>query len=152
MRKNNDGIYVYAAGVFDLIHPGHIRYLKRAKELGDFLIVGLLTDEGTARYKPRKPILTFSERREVIDELRCVDYIVRQDDTDPTETLIALKEHHGWLMDIMCRGDDYKLIPQGTDFIEANGGKVVRLPYSQEISSTEIKKRILNDTADKTSN
>ena len=137
-------IKVYAGGVFDMFHYGHVRYLENAKKLGDILIVGLLTDEGTARYKPRKPIMTYLERWEVIRALKCVDYIVRQDDTDPTDTLRRLKIEHNWIFDIMCRGTDYKKISQGTKFIEANGGKVVRIPYTEGISSSEIKKRINN--------
>lgn len=135
---------VYCAGVFDLLHYGHVRYLEYAKSLGE-LTVGLLTDEGTERYKFHKPIMNYQERYEVIRALKCVDYIVRQDDTDPTETLKALKEQHGWTFDIMVRGDDYKGIPQGTDFIEKNGGKVVRSPYCYEISSTAIKERLKNE-------
>ena len=136
---------VYCAGVFDLVHHGHIKYLRHCKSLGDMLVVGLLTDEGTERYKFKKPILTYEERWEVIRELKCVDYVVRQDDTDPTETLKELRDNHNWIFDIMCRGDDYPHRPQGSGFIEAHGGKVVRIPYSKDISSTEIKRRLLNE-------
>ena len=134
---------VYCAGVFDLLHYGHVRYLEEAKSLGDELVVGLLTDDGVERYKPERPIMNYEERWEVINALKCVDYIVRQEDTDPTETLKILKNEHRWVFDIMCRGDDYKDIPPGTEFIEANGGKVVRIPYCKEISSTAIKQRLL---------
>jgi rfaE bifunctional protein nucleotidyltransferase chain/domain len=136
-------IKVYAAGVFDMIHPGHVRYLNKCKALGDYLVVGLLTDDGTARYKAHRPILTYNERFEVLKSLKMIDYIVRQDDTDPTETLIRLRKEKDWIFNIMCRGDDYPHRPQGSDFIEANGGKVVRIPYSKEISSTDIKSRVL---------
>jgi bifunctional ADP-heptose synthase (sugar kinase/adenylyltransferase) len=53
-----------------------------------------------------------------------------------------MRDEHGWYMDIMCRGDDFQGVPPGTKFIEENGGKVVRVPYCSQISSTEIKKRI----------
>lgn len=135
---------VFAAGVFDLIHHGHIRYLKAAKDLGDILVVGLVDDPGVERYKFKKPILVFEERWEIVRSIRYVDYIVRQNDTDPTETLIKLKEEHNWTFDIMVRGDDYIGIPPGTDFIEQHGGKVIRIPYCQEISSTKIKERLIN--------
>ena len=137
-------IFVYAAGVFDILHYGHIRYLKHAKSLGDVLVVGLLTNKGAARYKPQ-PLLSYLERWEVLKAIDCVDYIVRQDDTDPIETLKELKKAHNWTFDILCRGADYKKVPQGTEYIEVNGGKVVRVPYSKEISSTEIKRRILEE-------
>ena len=132
---------VYAAGVFDLIHFGHVRYLAKAKDYGDVLVVGLLSDNGVARYKPHKPIMLFEERWEIVSAIKYVDSIVRQEDTDPTETLKILKEH-GWIFEVMCRGSDYKQVPQGSDFIEANGGKIVRIPYCDAISSSEIKKRM----------
>lgn len=137
-------IRVYTAGVFDLLHYGHVRYLRKAKSLGDVLFVGLLTDEGTERYKFKKPILTYEQRFEVLSELTFIDEIVKQDDTDPTTTLRKLKEL-GFVFNIMVRGNDYEGIPQGTEFIEANGGKVVRLPYCKEISSTFIKERLINE-------
>jgi len=133
---------VFCAGVFDLLHYGHIRYLRASKQLGDTLVVGLLTDEGVAKYKPYKPILNYMQRWEVLQAIRYVDYIVRQDDTDPTKTLETLKEEHNWIPNIMVRGSDYKKVPQGTEFIESHGGRVVRVPYCKEISSTEIKRKI----------
>jgi len=131
-------IWVYAAGVFDFLHYGHVRYLEAAKKLGDVLVVGLLTDDGTARYK-RRPLLAYEQRWETVRALRCVDYIVRQEDTDPTETLKILKNEHKWRFDILVRGDDFQGRPPGADFIEAEGGRVVRIPYCADISSTKIK-------------
>ncbi|MFA5075661.1 MAG: adenylyltransferase/cytidyltransferase family protein [Candidatus Babeliales bacterium] len=131
-------VFVYAAGVFDFLHYGHVRYLEAAKKLGDVLVVGLLTDDGTARYK-RRPLLSYEQRYETVRALRCVDYIVRQEDTDPTETLKILKNEHKWRFDILVRGDDFKGAPPGTEFIESCGGKVARIPYCSEISSTKIK-------------
>ena len=133
---------VFCAGVFDLIHYGHIRYLRVAKQLGDILVVGLLTDEGVARYKTHKPILNYQQRWEVLQSIRYVDYIVKQEDTDPTDTLDDLKEHHNWIFDIMVRGNDYKEKPPGTEFIQSHGGRIVRVPYCDEISSTKIKEKI----------
>lgn len=134
---------IYAAGVFDIIHGGHIRFLNEAKALGDVLIVGLLTDEAAARYKS-KPIMTFEERWEVLAAIHCVDYVVRQEDSDPTETLISLQNDHHWKIDILVRATDCTIIPPGTAFIEKRGGKVVRVPYTYSISSSIIKKRILH--------
>jgi rfaE bifunctional protein nucleotidyltransferase chain/domain len=139
MGKNK---MIYAAGVFDLLHYAHVWYLQRAKALGDLLVVGLIEDEGVKKYKGKLPIMNYGERYEVVRALSCVDYVVRQDDTDPTETLKKLKKEHNWIFDIMVRADDYKGVPQGTKFIEENGGKVVRVPYCKEISSTKIKKRL----------
>lgn len=134
---------VYAAGVFDILHGGHVRYLQKARSLGDFLIVGLLTDLGAAAYK-RRPAMTYRERQEVIEGLRCVDLVVRQDDTDPTATLERLEEV-GVKIDILVRGTDYKKVPPGSKFVKAGGGKVVRIAYTSDISSSEIRKRIICD-------
>lgn len=137
-------IWVYAAGVFDLLHYAHVRYLEKSKALGDVLVVGLVDDDGVKKYKFEYPVMRYPERWEVIRSIRCVDYVVRQNDTDPTETLKKLKEEHGWIFNIMVRADDYKGRPPGSDFIMESGGKVIRLPYCHDISSTKIKERLLN--------
>lgn len=135
---------VYVHGVFDLLHYGHVQYLQKAKELGDELIVGLIPDREVEKVKGYKPVMNYEQRHHVIKELRCVDYVMYQDETDPTRNMQVLKDE-GRQVDILCRGSDYKDIPQGTGFIEENGGKVVRIPYCNEISSTEIKNRILKE-------
>lgn len=134
---------VYAAGVFDILHGGHVRYLQKARSLGDRLIVGLLTDDGARAYK-RQPVMTYRERLEVIEGLRCVDLVVMQDDTDPTATLERLEEV-GIKIDILVRGTDYKKVPPGSKYVRERGGKVVRIAYSSDISSSEIRERILLD-------
>jgi len=134
---------VYAAGVFDILHYGHIKYLETAKELGDILVVGLLSDGGVERYKHKKPVQSYEERYEVIKSLRCVDYIIRQEDTDPTETLKLLKKDHNWTFNIFVRGTDYEGTPPGSQFIIENGGKIIRIPYTNNISSSIIKNRLL---------
>ena len=130
-------VVVFTAGVFDPLHYGHIRYLEAAKRLGDILIVGVLTDDGAAAYKDR-PIMGWEARMEVVRALRCVDYVVKQPDTDPTSILEEL-EKHNLCPDIMVRGDDYPDIPPGTAFMLARKGRLVRLPYTKEISSTIYK-------------
>lgn len=137
---------VYAAGVFDIIHEGHIKYLESSKRYGDILVVGLLEDDAVVRYKFKKPILNIHERWKVLEAIRCVDYVVRQDDTDPTNTLTRIKNEHGWIFDFLCRGDDYKGEPPGSEFIKRYGGKVIKIPYSYNISSTDIKNRVINES------
>jgi len=79
-------IKVYTYAVADLLHIGHLRAFRQAKALGDYLIVGILTDEATAVYK-RIPIIPFEERCAMVQSLKCVDEVVRQDSLDPTENL-----------------------------------------------------------------
>jgi rfaE bifunctional protein nucleotidyltransferase chain/domain len=139
IRQNDSGIFVYAAGVFDLLHFGHVRYLQAAKNLGNVLVVGLLSDDGVRRYKPYRPVLSYEERWEVMRALRCIDYIVRQEETDPTKTLRMLRDEHNWIFDIMVRSDDYQGIPPGTAFIKEHGGQVIRVPYCNDIIKDRIK-------------
>jgi len=143
IKKDKNKQLVYAAGVFDLLHIGHVRYLQKAKSMGDELIVGLLTDEGTARYKPYKPIIPYEQRYEVLMSLRCVDYIVRQYDTDPTSTFMELALAHKMIPDILVRGDDCVGVPPGSEWIEAAGGVVVKISYTQEVSDSKIKQEIV---------
>ncbi len=133
--------WVYAGGVFDLLHYGHIRFLERAKRLGDILVVGITTDNSVADYKGKRPILTIEERASVIRNLGFVDYVVRQEQ-DPTNTLKFLKDELGWTFKYMVRGGDFNNTPPEKGFIEENGGKVIKLPYYNKISSSEIKKRM----------
>ena len=129
---------VYVHGVFDLFHYGHVKLLKEAKSLGDILIVGLVTDANAKKIKG-KTVLNYDERLEVISSIKYVDLVVEQQTEDPTENLKLLD------INILCRGEDYKGNPPGSDYMEISGGKVVRIPYSREISSTEIKRRILEE-------
>lgn len=135
--------YVYCAGVFDILHGGHTKYLENCKALGDVLVVGLVNDEGVSRYKHKLPTMNYKERYDVVRAIRWVDQIVEQNDTDPTSTLERLYKERGLTFDIMVRADDYDGVPPGSEFIEKHGGKVIRLPYSRGISSSEIKRRIL---------
>lgn len=138
MKKNK---IVYAAGVFDLLHVGHIRYLENAKSLGDFLVVGVVTDSGVQKYKKFKPVLPLEQRVEMVKALKCVDCVLVQKETDPTRELKLLKVRD-LSPDIMVRADDFVGVPPGSEYIKSIGGKVVRVPYCKEVSSTIIKKKI----------
>jgi len=131
MRKK-----VYIGGVFDLFHIGHLNLLKRANELGD-VYVGVLTDEAASRYKPR-PVIPLDERIAIIKAIRYVTDAFPQYDTDPTL--------HGEIQliepDILLHGDDWNQVG-GQQYMESRGRRTIFLPYTKGISSTDIKKRIL---------
>lgn len=129
----------YAFVVGDLFHVGILRFLKMAKGMSDFLIVGVLTDQAAVSYK-RVPIIPFDERVDIIESLRCVDMVVTQDSRDPTGTLKRLRED-GWKVDLLFHGDDWPEIP-GSDYIQLTGGKLVRIPYYGGQSTTRIIERI----------
>ena len=125
---------VYVGGVWDLLHVGHLNLLERARKLGTKLIVGVLTDDAAAKYKP-KPTITFEDRKRLIEALSIVDRAIAQNDQDPTADL----ETHGIKPAYICHGDDWNYCP-GDAYVRANGGKVVILPYTKGISSMQIKR------------
>ena len=128
---------VYVDVVGDLPHMGHIEFYRQAKEFGDYLIVGVLSDEDVASYK-RVPILTLEERAAVIEALKIVDEVILAPPLSTTEQW--LKEHQ---IDIVVHGDDANqkmLEEQYSAPIEMGIFRTV--PYTQGISTTEILKRI----------
>ena len=131
---------VLTNGCFDLLHLGHVRYLREAKELGDALVIGLNSDTSTRKIKgDGRPILSEEERAEILAALECVDYIVIFD--EPTaERLVATLEP-----DIYVKGRDYTLdeLPEAK-IVESYGGKVILLPLVPGHSTTGIIERILS--------
>ena len=133
---------VFTNGVFDLLHPGHVRYLQRARALGDALIVGLNADASVRRNKgPARPLNPQHERAEVLAALACVDAVVVFPEDTPAEIIGALQP------DILVKGADWpadQII--GRDVVEARGGRVVRVPVEEGYSTTAIVDRIRRTT------
>ncbi len=127
---------VYAYVVADLLHIGHLRALQQAKALGDYLVVGVLTDEAVVAYK-RQPVIPFEERMELLISLKCVDEVVRQDTLDPSENLKVLGD-----IDIVVHGDDWDENFPGAEYMRSVGKKVVRTKYYKGQSTTVIIERI----------
>ncbi len=123
-------IKVYTSIVGDLFHAGHLRLLERAKKMGDYLIVGVITDEGVAAYK-RVPIIPYEQRAKIVAALRCVDKVVIQHQRDGSPNIEKFKP------DILTRGDDV-FIKEEVECIKKVGGKYKPLPYTKGISTTEI--------------
>jgi rfaE bifunctional protein nucleotidyltransferase chain/domain len=134
---------VFTAGVWDILHVGHLNLLRRARALGDRLIVGVLTDEAAERYKPR-PVMPFDQRIELISELRTVDEVAQVDDTNATTLLQQLKPHilvHG--SDILKKAD-WEI---GQTWMRESGRQFVVLPYTEGVSSTGLKTAVRARTA-----
>ena len=129
---------VFTNGVFDILHPGHLRYLQHARALGDVLIVGLNADASVRRNKgPARPINSESERAEILAALECVDAVVIFDEDTPAEIIEAVRP------DILVKGADWAHEAiVGRDTVEASGGSVIRVPIEQGFSTTEIIRRI----------
>jgi D-glycero-beta-D-manno-heptose 1-phosphate adenylyltransferase len=132
------GTVVFTNGVFDLLHPGHIRYLQQAKALGDALIVGVNSDRSVREVKgPDRPITPEAERAEVLEALACVDGVVVFDEYTPHALIVALQP------DVLVKGADWAddaIV--GRDIVEARGGRVVRADISQGYSTSAIVSRI----------
>lgn len=127
---------VYVGMSADLIHPGHLNVLRRARELGS-VTVGLLTDEAIASYK-RVPFMTFEQRREMVASLKDVDEVIPQRTLDYVPNLELLKP------DYVVHGDDWRVGPQQAtrqrviEALRGWGGELVEVPYTEGISSTQL--------------
>lgn len=131
---------VFTNGVFDLLHPGHVRYLQAARALGDLLIVGLNADESVRRNKgPERPINTQDERAELLAALACVDAVVIFGEETPADIITIVQP------DVLVKGADWPADQiVGRDTVEARGGRVVRVPVEPGHSTTAIVERIRN--------
>lgn len=133
---------VFTNGVFDLLHPGHVRYLAEARALGDWLIVGLSADESVRRNKgPGRPITPQDERAEVLAALASVDGVVVFQEDTPADIIRQIQP------DILVKGADLPADQDqivGRDTIEARGGRVVVVPVEPGYSTTSIVERIRN--------
>ena len=129
---------VFTNGVFDLLHPGHLRYLERARSLGDALIVGVNSDRSVRANKgPGRPMTPDVERAEVIAALAVVDAAVVFDEDTPHAIITALQP------DVLVKGADWaEDAIVGRDIVEARGGRVVRVPVEAGYSTTTIVKKI----------
>ena len=132
-------IIVFTNGVFDVLHPGHVRYLRDARALGDLLIVGVNSDRSVRALgkAPNRPINPENERAEVLAALASVDAVVVFDEDTPHAIITALQP------DILVKGADWgENAIVGRDVVEARGGKVVRIPLAPGYSTTSILDRI----------
>ena len=129
---------VFTNGVFDLLHPGHVRYLQDARALGDLLVVGINADESVRRNKgPNRPINPQHERAEVLAALACVDAVIVFSEDTPAEIIRLVQP------DILVKGADWAADAiVGRDTVEARGGQVVRIPVEEGYSTTAIIERI----------
>lgn len=124
---------VFTNGCFDILHIGHIRYLKEAKALGDVLVVGLNSDRSVSRIKPKRPINPQDQRAEVLSSVEMVDYITLFDEDTPYELIKSL------MPDVLVKGGDWKKEDiVGADIVK----ETYSLPYIECVSTTEIIERI----------
>jgi D-beta-D-heptose 7-phosphate kinase/D-beta-D-heptose 1-phosphate adenosyltransferase len=129
---------VFTNGVFDLLHPGHVRYLQHARSLGDALIVGINSDRSVRKVKgPERPITPEQERAEILAALECVDAVAIFDEETPFEIISAIAP------DVLVKGADWaENAIVGRDIVEARGGRVVRATIEEGYSTTQILRNI----------
>lgn len=133
----------FTNGVFDLLHPGHLRYLRAARAEADVLVVGLNSDRSVRANKGAdRPITPEGERAEILAAFACVDAVVIFDEETPAEIVRALQP------DVLVKGADW---PEdqivGRDTVEARGGRVVRVPVEPGHSTTSMIERIRSTRA-----
>jgi len=137
--RQMDKVIVFTNGCFDILHPGHIYTLTQAKALGDVLIVGLNSDASVKRLKgEHRPILNQSERAVMLAALEAVDYVTTFEEDTPLALVQLLLPH------VLVKGGDWdSQAVVGRDVVEANGGRVVLIPYQEGLSTTGIIERVL---------
>ena len=130
---------VFTNGCFDILHVGHVRYLAAARSEGDLLVIGLNSDVSVRSIKGEKrPIVTQDQRAEVLASLEFVDYVVFFDEPEPLLLIETLKP------DVLVKGEDWteeNIV--GADFVKSKGGKVVRINFVDETSTSGIIEKIV---------
>ena len=143
MKKYKIG---YTTGVFDLFHIGHLNILKKAKEQCEYLIVGVSTDEVVMKYKHKRPVIPYEERKEIVKAIKYVDKVVPQSSMD--KYLAWEKEK----FDVIFHGDDWKNSDMYNEMekkLRAVGVDFVYFPYTQNTSSTVLTQYIKSKIDDK---
>lgn len=130
---------VFTNGCYDILHPGHIRLLERARSLGDILILALNTDDSVARLKgPSRPLIDEKERARMAMALEAVDAVTYFNEDTPRELISVI------LPDILVKGADWAHFIAGREEVEAAGGKVMALALEPGFSTTNIEKELLS--------
>ena len=129
---------VFTNGCFDLLHPGHVRYLRAARRLGDLLVVAVNSDASVRRLKgPARPLVPQADRCEILAALEMVDYVVVFDEHTPADLIAALRP------DVLVKGGDWapdRIV--GADVVRAHGGVVRSLPFARGYSTTALVERV----------
>jgi len=131
---------VFTNGCFDILHYGHVSYLKSAKNLGDVLIVGINTDHSVKRIKGKaRPVNREKDRAKVLASLECVDYVILFGEDTPLKLIKNIKP------DILVKGGDWESKDiVGGKYVLKNGGKVFSLPFIKGYSTSGLIKRLKN--------
>ena len=130
---------VFTNGCFDILHLGHVKYLKKARGLGDILVVGLNSDSSVHKIKgPTRPVNSELDRATVLASLYFVDYVTIFGDPTPEKLIKKFRP------DVLVKGADWKAKDIiGADFVRSRGGRIVRIPFVNGYSTTSLIKKAL---------
>jgi rfaE bifunctional protein nucleotidyltransferase chain/domain len=129
---------VFTNGCFDVLHPGHLDLLERARALGDVLVIAINGDDSVKRLKgPKRPVFPETERGEILSALDVVDYVCTFNEDTPLETILEVRP------DILVKGADWIDNIVGSREVEGWGGRVVALPLVPGQSTTGVIERVL---------
>lgn len=138
MKKYKTG---YTAGVYDMFHVGHLNILRQAKEMCDFLVVGITTDELSLKKKNKLPVIPYEERVEIVEAIKYVDKVIPQEDSN------KVLAHDIIDFDVIFVGDDWKGTEVWNNYeneFKKMGVDVVYFPYTKVTSSTMLREKLLN--------
>lgn len=139
MKKYHVG---YTCGVFDLFHVGHLNLLERCKEMCDILIVGVCDDEYVTEIKKKQPVYKENQRVRILNALKVVDFAELVTIEETNDKLLALEKFQ---FDVLFSGDDWKgseRYKRTEEQFAERGASIEYLPYTQGISTTDIKSKI----------
>lgn len=140
-QRKSECTVVFTNGCFDLIHVGHIRYLRQAKALGTLLIVAVNSDRSVQEIKgPSRPVQSEGDRAEILAALECVDFVTLFDQATPLNLI------ERFVPDVLVKGADWALDKiVGRDVVERAGGRVVPISYEEGYSTSELIRKIRKD-------
>jgi len=142
-HRQMDHQIVFTNGCFDILHVGHVRYLKSARSYGDILVVGLNSDASVKRIKGiNRPINCQDHRAEVLSSLACIDYVTIFKESDPLNLIKSIRP------DVLVKGDDWAVSHIiGAPEVKSTGGQVIRVPIVPDISTSQILRRIIKSAS-----
>lgn len=137
------GLKLYTGGTFDLVHSGHVAFLRKCAQIADKVVVSLNTDEFIAEYKGKPPILTYEERKAVLEEFGCVDEVIANiGGADSTEAILKVKPDIIAIGSDWAKKDYYAQMKFTQDWLDVYNISLIYIPYTKGISTTEIKHRL----------
>lgn len=135
---------IYTAGTWEMFHFGHLNILLEAKKRGDYLIVGCSTDELIEKYKGMKPIISYDDRVAILEELKCVDKVIKQ------SSFFDIDQLKKYNINSVILGNDWegKSFPELENFLDKTNTKIIYIPYTKRLSTSKIKKQIIENSYD----